>query len=148
MSTPMNPTMKTYLTVDGGCRNNGNPFAKAYGSARIQIYLTPDDLARQDPVIDKLLTSEFPDLHTNNTAEIRALRMGLEWLLHGHNFVTNEVMIQTDSANLYGWIAANWKRNNPDCRRELAEVDRLLQYFSNCHIVKVPRAEIVKLLGH
>lgn len=135
--------MNTFITIDGGCLGNGNLDAKAYGSARIQTY-NSDGLI----LSDHTYRYEYEDIHTNNTAEIRSLYMGLKKLLEIKDKYTTDVTIQTDSQLLYGWIVMGWSRTDDKCRLELDKAEELLQKFTSWKLVKVPRKEIVKLLGH
>jgi ribonuclease HI len=134
-------SMKTILTVDGGCLNNGASNAQAYGSIRIQAY-NSDNLV----VSDRIERFKYDDLHTNNTAEIRTLYQGLQSLLKAQ--IRTQVIVQTDSQLLVGWVILGWKRNDSKCNEELDRVDQIITNFNNLKLVKVPRDEIVKLLGH
>lgn len=139
--------MIIYLTTDGGFYRDGLSQV-AYGSARIQYFEDTFHLNNNDPYYDKIHHAEFKNVPNSTISEVRALRFGLERLLDTQNPVEDRVQIQIDSRILFGWITMGWFTNSEIASKEVKKVKKLLRHFTNYHIQRVPRNEIVDLLGH
>jgi len=132
------------LIVDGGCANNGGPDAKAYGSFAI---------AHNGKVL-RTERVEFHLLSTNNQAEFCIVDVALRRLADG--IVTAgktkvsevDVRIKTDSALVVGYFSQGWKRKAEGLQMIADRIGEITGQFKTVEFVKVPRAEIVKVLGH
>ena len=58
------------------------------------------------------------------------------------------VIVHTDSQLLVGQVRQGWKVNAANLRPLVDEAGALADAFGRCDIIKVPRAEIVRVLGH
>jgi ribonuclease HI len=133
-----------YLVVsDGGSRGNGKGGAnEGYGSYKIEARDGRQQIVRLD-----LGTA------TNNEAEYRILIAALKDLLGrirrtGKRPADYSLLVQTDAQLLVGQLTQGWRVKAGNLRPLVDEADGLIQAFGRCDLVKVPRDEIVRVLGH
>jgi len=127
--------------VDGGAKGNGSA-NKGYGS----YHLATRDGQKQTVRLD-LGTA------TNNEAEYRTLIVGLKDLIGritraGRSPSDYSLLVHTDSQLVVGQLTQGWKVKAANLRPLVDEAASLLQAFGRCDLVKVPRDEIVRVLGH
>jgi ribonuclease HI len=128
--------------VDGGALGNGSATPKAYGS----YHLATRDGRKQTVRLD-LGTA------TNNQAEYRTLIAALKDLTGriqkaGHSPAGYSVLVYTDSQLMVGQITQGWQVKAAHLRPLIDEARSLLKAFGRADLVKVPRDEIVRVLGH
>ena len=131
------------LVSDGGSRGNGSADAAGFGSYRLA---TRD--GRQ-----QTLRLDFGRGVTNNEAEYRTLITGLEDLLgrirHADKSPAEySLLVHTDAQLLVGQLTQGWQVKAANLRPLVDEAAGLIQAFGRCDLVKVPRDEIVRVLGH
>ncbi len=133
-----------YLVVsDGGSRDHGKGGANAgYGSYRLETRH-----GRKQTVRLNLGTA------TNNEAEYRTLIAALADLAArideaGKTPADYAVLVHTDSQLVVGHLRHGWQVKAANLRPLVDEVVALADAFGRCDIVKVPRTEIVRVLGH
>jgi ribonuclease HI len=90
---------------------------------------------------------------TNNEAEYRTLIGGLKDLVGriqraGKSPSDYSLLVHTDSQLLVGQLTQGWQAKAANLRPLVDEARGLVQAFGRCDLVKVPRAEIVRVLGH
>ena len=90
---------------------------------------------------------------TNNEAEYRTLIAALKDLIGritkaGKSPAKYSVVVQTDSQLLVGQLTQGWQVKAANLRSLVDEARSLVQTFGRCDLVKVPRDEIVRVLGH
>lgn len=126
------------LIVDGGSK--GNP-GEGYGSYAIVDY--------EGHVLENG-TAGFGSNITNNESEYKALLLGLKGLLPSVRRCPSEVAltVETDSALIVGHLQGGWRVNALNLLPLIQEARKLLGQFSSWQIKKVPRDEIVAILGH
>jgi ribonuclease HI len=127
--------------VDGGSLEHGTA-NRGYGS----YHLATRDGRRQTVRLD-LGTA------TNNEAEYRTLIAALKDLLGritraGKSPSGYSLVIQTDSQLLVGQLTRGWQVKAANLRPLVDEAAGLLRAFGHTQLEKVPRAEIVRVLGH
>jgi ribonuclease HI len=131
-----------FLTVlDGGSRGNGSA-NQGYGS----YHLSTRDGKNQTIRLD-LGTA------TNDEAEYRTLIAGLRDLLGrieraGKSVSSYSLLVHTDSQLMVGQLTQSWQVKAANLRPLVDEAKSLIQAFGRCDLVKVPRDEIVRVLGH
>jgi ribonuclease HI len=96
---------------------------------------------------------DLPRVTTNNEAEYVAFISALVDLRGrieraGKSPRNYSVLVHTDSQLLVGQLTQGWKVKAANLRPLVGEAASLLQAFGRCDLVKVPRAEIVRVLGH
>jgi ribonuclease HI len=105
------------IAVDGGCRNNGRPDARA----SIGVFFAPDS----EENFASVLSFSDPRLHTSQTAELNACQYALDAALHifEKRVIENiseirgtltQVVIKTDSEHLYLGMTERvfkWEKN-------------------------------------
>jgi ribonuclease HI len=129
---------------DGACSHNGTQSARAFAS----YSLTSRSGQRQ---IVRL--TDLPGVTTNNEAEYVALLSALVDLRGrieraGKSPRNYSVVVHTDSQLLVGQLTQGWKIKAANLRPLVDEAAALIQAFGPCDLVKVPREEIVRVLGH
>ena len=131
------------IVCDGGSRGNGTASAEGYGSYKLE--------SRQNQTAHRALT--FGKGVINNQAEYMALIAGLKDLVErikraGKDPKHYAVVVQTDSQLVWGHLTQGWacKAGNLTPLRYEANVYRAM--FGKVEIEKVPRDEIVRVLGH
>lgn len=136
----------TYLIIaDGGSLGNGTASAYAYGS--YQLVVAEDGRSYKS---DKIA---FPDFSTNNQAEYLAIEVALIDLINriesaGYDPSQYTVTIKTDSLLVVNQLNGDCACNNDILIKLHTRVITFCNCFSSFHVVKVPRAEVVKILGH
>ena len=132
-----------YLAVcDGGSQSNGFPNQKGYGS----YHLASRD-GRKQTVRLELGTA------TNNEAEYRTLIAALKDLLGRIQKACRcpsaySLLVYTDSQLIVGQVTQGWQVKAANLRPLIDEARSLLKAFGRADLVKAPRDEIVRVLGH
>ena len=129
---------------DGGCSNNGTQQAQGYASYCLETRTGKRQIVR-------LL--DLPGVTTNNQAEYVALISALVDLRGridraGKNPRNYSVVVYTDSQLMVGQLTEGWQVKAANLRPLVDEAATLIQAFGRCDLVKVPREEIVRVLGH
>jgi len=129
--------------VDGSSKGNGSANAAGFGS----YHLATRDGRKQTIRLD------FGRGVTNNEAEYRTLIGGLKDLAGriqraGKSPSDYSLLVHTDSQLLVGQLTQGWQVKAANLRPLVDEARGLVQAFGRCDLVKVPRAEIVRVLGH
>ena len=132
-----------HLSCDGGSRGNGSAQAAGFGS----YFLSNRDGRQQ------IVRLDFGRGVTNNEAEYRTLIAGLQDLVGrieraGKSPATYSLLIHTDSQLVVGQLTQGWKVKAANLRALVDEAAGLREAFGQCDLVKVPRDEIVRVLGH
>ena len=129
------------ITCDGGSRGNGAT-NQGYGSYVISTRDGQKEILRLD-----LGTA------TNNEAEYQTLIAALKDL--GGRIQRADrapsgysLLAHTDSQLMVGQLTQSWKIKAANLRPLVDEAAALIQAFGRCDLVKVPRDEIVRVLGH
>jgi ribonuclease HI len=131
-----------FLAVcDGGSEGNGAA-NRGYGS----YFLATRDGRKQTVRLD-LGTA------TNNEAEYRTVIAALKDLLGriqkaGRSAVAYSLLVYTDSQLIVGQVTQGWQVKAANLRPLIDETRSLLKAFGRADLVKVPREEIVRVLGH
>lgn len=120
------------LWIDGGSKHNGTE-NEGYGT--IKAFLGTSFLGEW--------AFDFENT-PSNMAEMKTAICALKLIADNEIIMNNEVTIKTDSQNVIGWITKNWKA------RAFPELVETAKSLFNEKIVfeKVPRDEIVAMLGH
>ena len=131
------------IYCDGGCKGNGTPQSQAYASYQLSTRVGASEIVRLD----------LPDAKTNNQAEYTALISALTDLNEriekaGKNPSDYSVEAYTDSQLLVGQLTLGWKVKTAELRPFVDEARALIKVFGQCTLAKVPRQQIVKVLGH
>ncbi|MEJ2733323.1 MAG: reverse transcriptase-like protein [Anaerolineae bacterium] len=129
--------------VDGGSKGNGSANAAGFGS----YHLATRDGRKQTIRLD------FGLGVTNNEAEYRALIAGLKDLAGciqrvGKSPSGYSLLVHTDSQLMVGQLTQGWQVKAANLRPLVDEAATLIRTFGRCDLIKVPRDEIVRLLGH
>lgn len=115
--------------VDGACRNNGKPTAKA----GVGVYFGEDDSRNISKPLDG-------DIQTNNRAELTAMLISLQLLLKTEDVELDQFKVYSDSKYsidcitkwISGWKRNNWKTssNEPVKNKDLIEsiYDNMIQF--------------------
>jgi ribonuclease HI len=127
--------------VDGGSRGNGAA-NEGYGS-----YVLSTRDGRKETIRLDLGTA------TNNEAEYQTLITALKDLSGriqraGKAPSGYSLLIYTDSQLVVGQLTQGWKVKAANLRPLVDEATVLMKAFGRCDLVKVPRDEIVRVLGH
>lgn len=130
--------------ADGGCAQNGTREARGYASYLLQSRTGKKQLVR---------LNDLPGVTTNNEAEYVALISALVDLRGrieraGQNPRNYSVVVHTDSQLMVGQLTQGWQVKSANLRPLVDEATALIQTFGRCDLVKVPRDEIVRVLGH
>ena len=129
------------ITCDGGSRGNGAT-NQGYGSYVISTRDGQKEILRLD-----LGTA------TNNEAEYQTLIAALKDLVGRIQRADRapsgySLLAHTDSQLMVGQLTQGWKVKAANLRPLVDEAAALMQTFGRCDLVKVPRDEIVRVLGH
>lgn len=132
-----------FATVDGGNLSNGSADSAGYGSYCVQVRTGQKQTVRLD----------FGRGVTNNEAEYRTLIAGLKDLVGriqraGKAPADYSLLVHTDSQLMVGQLTQGWQVKAANLRPLVDEARSLVQAFGRCDLVKVPRDEIVRVLGH
>ena len=127
--------------VDGGSRGNGAA-NEGYGS-----YVLSTRDGRKDTIRLDLGTA------TNNEAEYQTLIAALNDLVGRIQRADRapsgySLLAHTDSQLMVGQLTQGWKVKAANLRPLVNDATGLMQAFGRCDLVKVPRDEIVRVLGH
>ena len=131
------------LSTDGGAAANGSADSVGYGSYCLQARTGQKQLVRLD----------FGRGITNNEAEYLILIAALKDLVGriqraGKSPSGFTLLVHTDSQLMVGQLTQGWKLKAANLRPLVHEAAALIQAFGRCDLVKVPREEIVRVLGH
>lgn len=132
-----------FLSTDGGAASNGTADSLGYGS----YYLGSRSGQKQ------MIRLEFGRGVTNNEAEYRTLIAGLKDLVSriqraGKSPSDYSLLVHTDSQLMVGQLTQGWQVKAANLRPLVDEARSLIRAFGRCDLVKVPRDEIVRVLGH
>lgn len=136
------------VVCDGGCLGNGSDNAKAYGSFAI--------VRKNGAELLSSRTDQFPELSTNNAAELMAALKALEAIqqkiesagvANPHDVA---VTVFTDSALVVGYFHYKkpWQRKEPTLRQIAARIDLQKTAFKSCFFVKMDERKVKAILGH
>jgi len=132
-----------FLSSAGGSLSNGSADSAGYGSYCLQARTGQKQTVRLD----------FGRGVTNNEAEYRSLISGLKDLASriqraGKSPAGYSLLVHTDSQLMVGQLTQGWQVKAANLRPLVDEARSLVQAFGRCDLVKVPRDEIVRVLGH
>jgi ribonuclease HI len=132
-----------WVTLDGGALNNGAVDSTGYGSYYLEARTGQKQMGRLD----------FGRGVTNHEAEYRTLIAALKDLVSritqaGKSPSDYSLLVHTDSQLAVGQLTLGWKVKAVNLRPLVDEAASLVQAFGRCDLVKVPRDEIVRVLGH
>ncbi len=136
--------MDIEIYVDGGCKGNGGPDPKGYGSFAV----------KHEGEIKRHETFNL-NAKTNNEAEYNALSRALVSLnslyARAPRVKGAKVIIYTDSQLVVGQLTLGWKLKadnlvEPHQRASNQLITLKKKYLLS--LVKVPREQIVAVLGH
>jgi ribonuclease HI len=132
-----------FLSTDGGAAANGTADSLGYGSYHLESRTGQKQTIRLD----------FGRGVTNNEAEYRTLIAGLKNLVGriqraGKSPSTYSLLVHTDSQLIVGQLTQGWQVKAANLRPLVDEAKSLMGAFGRCDSVKVPRDEIVRVLGH
>ena len=138
------PDAQYFVWCDGGCSNNGTQQARGYASYCLETRSGHKQVVR---------LTDLPGVTTNNQAEYVALISALVDLRGrieraGKSPRSYSVVVHTDSQLLVGQLTQGWQVKAANLRPLVDEATALIQTFGRCDLVKVPRDEIVRVLGH
>jgi ribonuclease HI len=132
------------VCCDGGCLHNGTQEARGYASYALESRTGQRQVVR---------LRDLPGVTTNNEAEYVAfisalvdLRGRIERARKSPG--SYSVAVHTDSQLLVGQLIQGWQVKAANLRPLVDEAISLMQAFGRCDLVKVPRDEIVRVLGH
>ncbi len=132
-----------FITEDGGAAANGTADSFGYGSYCLQARTGQKQMVRL----------EFGRGVTNNEAEYRTLIAALKDLAGriqeaGKNPADYSLLIHTDAQLVVGQVTQGWRVKAANLRPLVDEATALVKGFGRCDLVKVPRDEIARVLGH
>jgi ribonuclease HI len=131
------------LVIDGGALLQGTADSAGYGSFRLEARTGQKQTIRLD----------FGRGVTNNEAEYRTLIAALKDLVGriqraGKSPSDYSLLVHTDSQLMVGQLTQGWQVKAANLRPLVDEAAGLLRAFGHTQLEKVPRAEIVRVLGH
>jgi ribonuclease HI len=132
-----------WVTTDGGALSNGTADSAGYGSYHLESRTGQKQTIRLD----------FGSGVTNNEAEYQTLIAALKDLAGriqqaGKSPSGYSLLVHTDSQLMVGQLTQGWKIKAANLRPLVDEAAALIQVFGRCDLIKVPRDEIVRVLGH
>jgi ribonuclease HI len=132
-----------WVTTDGGALSSGTAYSTGYGSYHLESRTGQKQLVRLD----------FGRGITNNEAEYRILIAALKDLVGriwraGKSPSGYSLLVHTDSQLMVGQLTQGWKVKASNLPPLVDEAAALMQTFGRYDLVKVPRDEIVRVLGH
>jgi len=132
-----------YVITDGGAAGNGTADSLGFGSYHLETRTGQKQIIRLD----------FGRGVTNNEAEYQALIAALKDLTSriqraGKSPSDYSLLVHTDSQLMVGQLTQGWQVKAANLRPLVDEAASLTQAFGRCDLVKVPRDEIVRVLGH
>ena len=136
--------------ADGGSLANGSANQKGYGSYHLA---TPDGRKQTVRLDLGTATNTANNAVLRNEAEYRTLIAALKDLTGriqkaGRSPANYSVVVYTDSQLMVGQITQGWQVKAANLRPLIDEARSLLKAFGKPDLVKVPRDEIVRVLGH
>ena len=131
------------VSTDGGAAANGTADSFGFGSYHLESRTGQKQMVRL----------EFGRGVTNNEAEYQTLIAGLKDLVGrieraGKSASDYSLLVHTDSQLMVGQVIQGWQVKAAHLRPLVDEAKGLVQAFGRCDLVKVPRDEIVRVLGH
>jgi ribonuclease HI len=132
-----------FVSTDGGAAANGTADSFGFGSYHLESRSGQKQVIRL----------EFGRGVTNNEAEYRTLIAGLKDLVGriqcaGKSPTDYSLLVHTDSQLMVGQLAQGWQVKAANLRPLVDEAATLIQTFGRCDLIKIPRDEIVRVLGH
>lgn len=132
-----------WVTTDGGALSNGTADSAGYGSYHLQSRTGQKQMVRLD----------FGRGVTNNQAEYQTLIAALKDLVGrvqraGKSPSGYSLLVHTDSQVMVGQLTQGWQVKAANLRPLRDELSALMRAFGRCDLVRVPRDEIVRVLGH
>ena len=132
-----------WVITDGGALSNGTADSAGYGSYHLESRTGQKQMVRL----------EFGCGVTNNEAEYQSLIAALKDLFNRIQRADKapsgySLLLHTDSQLVVGQLTQGWKVKAANLRPLVGEAAALMQAFGRCDLVKVPRDEIVRVLGH
>jgi len=129
------------IVADGGCRRNGQEGAEAYGSFKV---FYKGLLKKEEAFV-------FKEASTNQQAELLIVLQALKYMAGNEIRARQQFQIKTDSEYVIGHLAGSWKLDaakhpvNAELKKLCLETLKLLP---GAELVKVPRNEVYRVLGH
>ena len=132
-----------FVSTDGGAAANGTADSLGFGSYHLEARTGQRQIVRL----------EFGRGVTNNEAEYRTLIVALKDLVGRIQRADRapsgySLLAHTDSQLMVGQLTQGWKVKAANLRPLVDEATSMMQAFGRCDLVKVPRDEIVRVLGH
>ena len=132
-----------FLCTDGGAKANGSAESVGYGSFCLETRTGQKEVVRL----------EFGRGVTNNEAEYQALIAAVKDLLlriqrAGRSPSEFSLLLHTDSQLVAGQLTQGWKVKAANLRPLVDQAKQGMQAFGRCDLVKVPRDQMVRVLGH
>jgi ribonuclease HI len=132
-----------FITEDGGAAANGTAASLGYGSYCLQARTGQKQMVRL----------EFGQGVTSNETEYQTLVAALKDLVGriqraGKSASDFSLLVHTDSQLVVGQLTHGWQVKAANLRPLVDEAAALIEAFGRCDLVKVPREEIVRVLGH
>jgi ribonuclease HI len=132
------------IWADGACAHNGTHEAQGSASYCLEARTGKRQVIR---------LADLPGVTTNNEAEYVALISALVDLRGrieraGKNPRNYSAVVHTDSQLVVGQLTQGWQVKAANLRTLVDEAATLIRTFGRCDLVKVPRDEIVRVLGH
>jgi ribonuclease HI len=132
------------IYCDAGCLRNGTQEAQSYASYSLESRAGHKQIVR---------LADLPGVTTSNEAEYVALISALVDLRGrieraGKSSSAYSLLVHTDSQLLVGQLTQGWQVKAANLRPLADEARALMQAFGRCDLVKVPRDDIVRILGH
>ena len=131
------------VSADGGAAANGTADSFGYGSYHVEARTGQRQMVRLN----------FGRGVTNNEAEYQTLIAALKDLVGRitgarRSPSTYSLLVHTDSQLMVGQAIQGWQVKAANLRPLRDEATTLMRAFGRCELVKVPRDEIVRVLGH
>lgn len=131
-----------YIVFDGG--NHGHNVQAGYGSFKIFDSKGGELLHHTD-------RQSYDHSMTNNEAEYITLINALKWIhdnIDDPEFVYGALTIEGDSELVRQQVLGNWQIKKSHLKLLRESVVYYLNIFTHYTYLHVPRAEIVRILGH
>jgi ribonuclease HI len=141
----------SYFTVytDGGCLGNGGSNPQCYGSYKVIV----GNVEQAEEVGKFVSRAQYPDLHTNNEAEYRAVIDALTYIkdllarMGTDKHDSYPITIVTDSALVVGQVGGTKKCKAPNLQSMHQTAKDLAVELDAC-FRHTFREDIVNVLGH
>ena len=136
------PILSWEVVCDGGSKGNGSAESVGYGSYQVAVAGK-----------SRIERREFGLGVTNNEAEYKALLAALYDIKYNTQRQKLDpksvrVTVKTDSKLVVGQLCQGWKVKAPNLQPLVEEARKYMGFFGDVVFTSVPRAEIVKVLGH